>query len=365
MKILINREVLEEMLVSLSGGVSTKNLQILSFVLIEALDKKVRFTVTDLDITITHTKNSNIQEKGSICVPFKNIVSIVKFLPNSEVVLDAHDNKLWIRCERCEYVLNGVGKESFPKIPQSREKQAVKILADDLRDMVNLTSFCVLMGESNFMLSGVLFEFNKDEFSLVATDGKRLAKASRKMASDQADLSDKVAFILPLKTVMELNHSLKKQEYVFVGFGKKQVEFDMGDILINSRVIEGEFPDYEKYIPQESDSKLCVEKENFLAVLRRANTLSTADYKGVKIEIKKDYLVISKSTPDLGEYREDLAGVEYSGREIVLGFNPEYLIDVLKNANQARICLDIYGPEKPIVLRSAGYLYLALPMRLD
>jgi len=364
MNIIIKKKPLEDILQKLSGGISSKNMQILSFVLIDVLDKKVQLTVTDLEVTLSCERDAEVQEKGSICVPFKSFLSIVRCLADSGVELVSKDDKLWIRCEQCEYVLNGVPKQNFPKIPTVKEKQVVKVLSKDIKEMIEMTSFCSFVGESNYVLSGVLFEIEKNTVRLVATDGKRLAKAERKLSKDQAAVTGKISFILPLKAVNEVSKNLKDQEEALISFGKKQVDFDLGDVLLSSRVIEGEFPDYQKYIPVESTEKVNIEREEFLQALRRASILTTTEHKGIKLEIKKDRINISRKTPQLGEYKEKIKA-SHEGKELSMGFNPDYLIDVLKNSSSASVLFDVYGSDKPVVFREEGYLYLALPMRID
>jgi len=135
-------------------------------------------------------------------------------------------------------------------------------------------------------------------------------------------------------------------------------------VVLISRLIEGEFPDYKQVVPPASENKLRVGRNQFLLAVKRAALLATPDYQGVKLEVFKNKLVISKSTPDVGESREELA-VEYQGKELVIGFNPVYLMDILKNLNEETISLELTDSEKPGVIRISGYIYIVLPMRLN
>jgi DNA polymerase-3 subunit beta len=143
-----------------------------------------------------------------------------------------------------------------------------------------------------------------------------------------------------------------------------QALFDLGNVGIVSRLIEGEFPDYKQVVPPISENKLKVVRNQFLLAVKRAALLATPDYQAVKLEVFKNKLVISKSTPDVGEFHEELA-VEYSGRELVIGFNPIYLIDILKNLNEETVSMELTDGEKPGVIRINGYVYIVLPMRLN
>jgi DNA polymerase-3 subunit beta len=164
--------------------------------------------------------------------------------------------------------------------------------------------------------------------------------------------------------VQELNRNLQDTGVVSLVLGHNQALFDLGPVVIISRLIEGEFPDYKQVIPAVSDNKMKVGREEFLLAVRRAALLSTPDYQAVKLEVFKDKLVISKSTPDVGESFEEV-GVEYKGKEMVIGFNPHYLIDLLKNLQEEQIVLELIDTEKPGVVRTQGYTYIVLPMRLN
>jgi len=143
-----------------------------------------------------------------------------------------------------------------------------------------------------------------------------------------------------------------------------QVLFDLGSVVIISRLIEGEFPDYQQVIPPAAENKINVGREQFLLAIRRAALLSTPDYQAVKLEVFKNKLVVSKSTPDIGESREEVT-IEYQGKEIAIGFNPNYLIDVLKNLKEEKIEFELTDTQKPGVIRIDGYVYIVLPMRLS
>ena len=140
--------------------------------------------------------------------------------------------------------------------------------------------------------------------------------------------------------------------------------FDLGNVVIISRLIEGEFPDYRQVIPPASNAKMKIDRAQFLLATRRASLLSTPDYQAVKLELFKNKLVVSKSTPDVGESREEVA-VEYQGKELAIGFNPNYLIDVLKNLTEESVEFELSDSEKPGVIRISGYVYIVLPMRLS
>ena len=198
--------------------------------------------------------------------------------------------------------------------------------------------------------------------TLVATDGRRLALIKTNITNPQA-IDKKI--IIPTKTVQELLHNLKSEGEVGVVFADNQVMFEFNNTIIISRLIEGEFPNYEQVIPKETKEHLKLDREKFLWATRRVGLLTTPDSQSIKIDLFKNKMVVSKNTPDLGEAREEL-DIDYSGRELSVGFNPNYLTDVLKSLDATEVDFELTDAEKPGVIRTkdGSYLYIVLPMQL-
>ncbi len=362
MKIKISKDELLAGIQVVSNIVSSKaTLPILSNMLVEAKDGSLKMNTTDLDIGISCEFPVHIFEQGAITIPAKKFSDIIRELPSGEVVIYARkNNQIEIEGVNCRFKLNGLPKEEFPKFPEFKDKDAVLIKQADLKEMIRLTNFAVSYEESRYVLNGILLEISGDTAKMVATDGRRLAKIEKKLIQTAAkDLS----IIIPVKAVAEINRNLKDTGNCTIIGGANQVLFNVDGILIATRIIEGEFPNYKQVIPKEIPTKVKVKTVDLLAAIRRANLLSTPDFQAIKFELFKEKLVISKTTPDVGESREEV-GVEYGQQELMVGFNPQFFIDVLKNISDERIDLEFLGPDKPCVLRLRDYLYLALPMRL-
>ena len=362
MKIKINKTELLTAIQTVSNVVSSKaTLPILSNMLVEAKSDLLKMNATDLDIGISCELPVHTFEQGAITIPAKKFSDIIRELPSGEVVIYARkNNQIEIEGINCRFKLNGLPKEEFPKFPEFKDKDAVFIKQADLKEMVRMTSFAVSYEESRYVLNGILVEINGDTARMVATDGRRLAKIEKKLVQSSAK---DYSIIIPIKAVAEISRNLKDSgDCVMVG-GVNQVLFNIDGTLIATRIIEGEFPNYQQVIPKEIPQKVKVKTQDLLAAIRRANLLSTPDFQAIKFEVFQDKLVISKNTPDVGESREEVA-IAYGQQELMAGFNPQFFIDVLKNINDERIELEFLGPEKPCVLRLRDYLYLALPMRL-
>jgi DNA polymerase III subunit beta len=363
MKFKIEKNNLMSAIQTVQNVITTKSaLPILSNILIEAQTGTLKLTATDLDIGITCVIPVDTQEAGAITVPAKRFSDIIKEFPLEIVsVSTKKNNQVIIDSDMCQFKIMGILKEEFPKLPEFKDKKVIKIDQGDFKRMLSLTAFAVSLDETRYVLNGILLKIQKGTLTLVATDGKRLAVAENKLLSE-VDLD--ISMIIPLKTIQELNRNLKENGELSLVVSSNQALFDLGNVGIISRLIEGEFPDYKQVVPPVSENKMKVTRSQLLLAVKRAALLATPDYQAVKLEVFKNKLGISKSTPDVGEFHEEL-GVEYQGRELVIGFNPVYLIDILKNLNEEMVNLELTDGEKPGVIRISGYVYIVLPMRLN
>lgn len=362
MKFSVDKSVLIEGIQAVQNIISSKAaLPILSHILLETGNNNLRLTATDLDIGISCVIPVNVLENGSVSVPAKRFGDIIRELPANTTTINTKKNNLvLIETGSCQFKIIGLPKEEFPKLPEFKDKEAVKVEQDILKEMLTLTSFAVSFDETRYILNGILFKIENNSLTLVATDGKRLAVIERKL---KQSIDRTIKVIVPIKTIHELNRNLSEGKDVSIILGNNQILFDLDSVVVISRLIEGEFPDYRQVIPAPSDSKIQISREEFLLAVRRAALLATPDYQAVKFEVFKNKMVVSKSTPDIGESREEVP-VDYQGKEIMIGFNPNYLMDVLKNLEEEKINFELTDGEKPGVIRVDGYIYIVLPMRL-
>jgi len=363
MKFKAEQDTLLKGIQSVQNVITTKaTLPILSNILLETHQDRLRLTATDLDIGISCVVPVDIQEAGAITIPSKRFSDIIKELPvNNLSITTKKNNSVNIETELCQFKIMGLPHEEFPKLPEFQDKQVIKLDQQSLKRMLSLTSFAVSFDESRYILNGILFKIHQNTLTLVATDGKRLAVMEKKL---NQNIEKDIYIIIPLKTLHELNRNLQDEGEVSLLFGNNQVLFDFGDVVIVSRLIEGEFPDYQQVVPPPSSNKIKINRELFLFAVRRAALLSTPDYQAVKLEVFKNKLVVSKSTPDVGESREEVS-IEYQGKEMFIGFNPNYLVDVLKNLTEETVEFEVTDSEKPGAMRINGYIYIVLPMRLN
>ena len=359
---------------SLLNGIQTvystttlkSTLPILSNILLETKKERVRLTATDLDIGITSEVDVKTEMDGAVTIPAKRFFDIVKELPqNKEIIISAKKNNIiHLECENLFFKLIGLPKEEFPKLPEFKDKDAIVISQVVLKKMLTMTAFSMSYDQTRYVLNGILFVIGPKTLRLVATDGRRLAMIEKELPLPKEFEKNPKKIIIPTKAISELLRTLGSDKEVRIVLNENQVLFNLGQTTIISRLVEGEFPNYEQVIPKEAKDKLRVGRENFLLAVKRANILTSQESQAIKLEIFKDKLVVSKVTPELGESREEV-GADYKGQDIVIGFNPNYLIEALKNLDKPDAELEVTSPEKPGVIRTGdGYVYVVLPMQI-
>lgn len=366
MEFKISKGILQTGIQTVQNAVSQKSgLPILSNILFEASKDKLKLAATDLEIGIVlKLANIEIQEDGAISISAKKISDIVKELPNKEIHISAKkNNQVVIKCDKSTFKIIGLPKDEFPKLPELTNKNTLNISQKLLKSMLNLTSFAVSRDESRYILTGVLFIVRDTGLSLVATDGRRLAVINKDIPKPGGFLKK---VIVPVKAVAELLRILKDGGNVEILFGENQITFEFDETLLIARLIEGDFPNYEQVIPNSTQEKLKINKENFYAAIKRASLFTTSDSQSIKLDILKNRIVVSKVSQDGGESRDEL-DCNYNGEDLTIGFNPTYLIDVLKNISEEDITFEFAGVDKRGVVRAEGndYVYIVLPVRTE
>lgn len=362
MKIKLSKDALMDGIQTVQNIVSTKaTLPILSNMLLETRPNKIKLNTTDLDIGISCEIPVDTLEEGAITIPAKRFSDIVRELPFGDILISTKkNNQIDIEGNNCRFKLIGLPKEEFPKFPEFKDKEVVKIKQPILRDMIRMTSFAVSHEESRYVLNGILMEIQGNVIRMVATDGRRLAKIEKTL---EHSIKKDMAAIIPIKAIQEIYRNLGDDGEISFLTGTNQVLFDIDGTLIATRIIEGEFPNYNQVIPKPASPKIKVNTQNLLSAIRRANLLATPDFQAIKFEVFSEKIVVSKTTPDVGESREEIPA-QYGGKELIVGFNPQFLIDALKNFTEENIELELTGPDKAGVIRLGDYLYLVLPMRI-
>ncbi len=368
MNLTITKEQIIAGLQAVQNVVSTRTtLPILSNVLLRAEDGKVEFTATDLDVTVACKVEAKVTKPGATTVPVKKLFGIVREL-NGEIDIETDEkNVTSIRSGGSFFKINGLAADEFPPMPQFKDDKKVGLSQETVRAMLKKTSFAVSSDESRYVLNGIFISLKEGKMTLVATDGRRLA-----LVDEEVELSEKSAgeFIVPSKAVNELNRLLQDKGDVELKFGENQASFALKDdkgfsILLITKLIEGNYPNYRQVIPGEAKERIPLVREELLQALRRAEIMTSEKANSVKLTFGKNTLAITANSPEVGEARETLA-VNYKGKELAIAFNPRYLIDPLAALSEDEVFIELIDELSPGVLKINGpFLYVVMPMRLS
>ncbi len=353
--------------ISLAGSVTsnkTNTLPILANILIETEgDAQLRLVGTDLEVGLSTHVPCKVVKEGSITLPAKKIQEIVRELPEGEVEISvAKNNSVTIRSGKAVFKIMGLSKEDYPKLPDIDEKAAIEFEQALIKESLELTSFAISYDETRYVLNGVLMSIKGNQVKFVATDGRRLAYMDR---SFESPVTQNIEMIIPTKAVQELLKILNWDGIMKIFPSKNQVVFEVGETVVFSRVIEGNFPNYEQVIPKSEKTASSAKREDFLQAIKRTALLTSADSPAVKLDFVKGKILISSRAPNLGEAKEELTA-EVKGDDIAIGFNPHYLMDVLKNLDTENISFSLTDPDKPGLIKGKeGYQYVIMPMQLN
>ncbi len=353
--------------ISLVGSVTAQKantLPILGNILIETQkEDSLRLVGTDLEVGISTAVPAEVMKEGSITVPSKKIYEIVRELPDGEIEITvAKNNAVSIRAGKAYFKIMGLTKEDYPKFPEWTPKDVIEIDQALAKESFSLTCFAISYDETRYVLNGVLVSVRSNKIRFVATDGRRLAYIEKEFINKTGRQFE---MIVPIKAVHELIKMLSWEGQLEMIPLQNQVVFNFGDTYLVSRLIEGHFPNYEQVIPKDEKTTSFTNREEFLQAVRRTALLTSADSPAVKFDFVKGKILISSRSPNLGEAKEELAA-EVKGDDLAIGFNPHYLIDVLKNLDIEKISLSMTDPDKPGLLKGKdGYLYVVMPMQLS
>jgi len=364
MKVKIDREEMTKALQEVvSATPSRSTLPILSNLLLECHNEKLKITATDLEICIRKYISAEVLESGKITAPGKKLHDILREVSDEILLLEETKGfGIILRGGKFYVKLLGFSPEEYPDIPDITGRE-ISLNATLLKEMISKTYFACSREETRYVLNGILFDFQMQQLRVVASDGRRLA-----LYQNGLETKFQGKYIIPQKAIVELLRLIEKTEtdVIKIKFSEKnnQISFTTPDTELITRLIEGDFPNYEEVIPDRSSNRMKIKTTQFYQAIKRASLLSTAESIAVKLEVTKDKLTVSKITPELGEVREDI-DVEYKGEDMVIGFNPQYLLDVLKTIAEEEIDFELNGTDKPGVIRlDSNYIYLVLPMQL-
>jgi len=375
MKFKIKRDHFTNGLQQVSNVVSLRpTMPILSNVLIEATGDQISLTTTNLDLGIRCTIKADVETEGTLTLPVRKLASIVRDLPSMEVLVEALDAEhAKISAGSSKFRMTAIGVSEFPPLPVFENDSEFTLEQANLQNMLKSISYAQSSDETRHMLNGVFFNFDQGMLSVVATDGKRLA-----LNSEELEIPDGQAgnFILPMKTVSELERLLGKGENVKILFNDRQVAFDIEvdensqeqglsqTIHLVSKAVEGKFPNYKIVIPEDADQTVSIDRETLRENISRAALVVTDKSQSITMTFSENQIVIKGQSAEFGESEEKME-IEYGGPETKLTFNPEYLIHPLKVLEDDEVIFEFKNDLSPGVFKNSGHFScVVMPLRL-
>jgi DNA polymerase-3 subunit beta len=370
MELVVRKNDLLRELQLFQGIVERKNtIPILANVLMEAKGEEVRFLATDLEVALRSKCQATIAKGGSLTLPAKKFYEIVRSLPETDIRIAEDKGGVKVAADRFDSRMQTLPREDFPTLPESGGTPSATLPRASVKEMVAKTQFAITGEDTRFFLNGALFVLKPSEMSLVATDGHRLAIVTVARDGKGKKDSDEVKAILPKKTLGELGRLLSEGEGdITYERGENHLFFDVGGRLLISRMIDGQFPAYERVIPKGNDKHIEFERDRLTNAVKRVALLSNERSRAVKIQIDKGKVDVTSSSPDLGEARETLP-VEYSGGAMQICFNAQYVLDFLAAVSTEVVSLDLKDEVSQAVMKPVGaegydYTYVIMPMRV-
>jgi DNA polymerase-3 subunit beta len=363
-KLKVTKEAILEGLQRVQNVVSTRTtLPILSNVLIQSADSGLTLTTTDLDVGVRCHVEAEVTKEGSTTLPARKLFSILKEVPAAEIEIEVDErNAASIRCGSSFYKIMGLPEEEFPRFPESGAGKVLKIEQAVLRDMLKKTAYAVSNDETRYVLNGVFMGIKGDKITIVATDGRRLALMEHDIEIPKGAEAE---LILPTKAVSELERLLADKGDAKLSIGENQVVFELDGTTLASKLIEGTYPNFRQVIPTEAKERIALERELLLSALHRASILASEKSQSVKLNFAKNTLTITATTPEVGEAKETLS-INYKGKDLTIAFNPQYMMDPLRNLDADEVFVELTDELSPGVIKvNAPFLYVLMPMRLS
>ncbi|MHB1000561.1 MAG: DNA polymerase III subunit beta [Armatimonadota bacterium] len=337
---------------------------ILNNVLVRCEEGHLRLTAFDLELGIECTVAATIDQDGSLTVPARLIAEVLATLPESDVILSVDEqNSVNVKCEKSDYTLLGLPPEEFRPLPEIPDTRSFEITQIALKDMIRQTIFAVSPDESRAILTGIQLILAGNELKFVGTDTHRLAIRTATVGN----ASGEATCIVPKRALDEVSRLLEDEDSpVLISIADSQIKFLVNGVTIASRLIEGQFPNFERVIPTEYHRKLTIPADEFHSRVKRASIVARENANRLILRTEGDQLVVTAESGDIGKAYEELEIVK-EGEDIEVVFNAKYLNEFLNVVGSDGVFLELRGPLDSGTMKPVGkddYLYVLMPMHL-
>ena len=368
MRFTIGREKLQEGLAAVTASIPTKTtLPVLANIMVETTDKGIRLSGTDLDIAVSTEVAADVETPGAITIPARKLAEIARELPAAPVkVSAAGEQRITIECSRSRFRLLGLPRDEFPNFPAVRFNESWRIRSADLQKLIGHTAFAASTEESRPILNGVLWELRPERMRMVATNGHRLAKMELPIASSGAPSGD---LIVPPKALEQIRRLFPEDEELEIARGDNHLGFRSPLTAVFTRLIEGPYPNYEQVIPKDNDRVALADKAALSQAIRRMSIIASDQTHRIRLSFNAGMARLAVQTPDLGEAQDEVP-ITYEGDPLEIGFNANYLIEILRYIPTDDVRMTFKAPERAATVEPEGwqdeakFLCLVMPLKL-
>ncbi len=366
MKIICSKSsLLKSVSISLKAVPSKTTMPILECILMDATTNQIKFTTNDMELGIETIVEGTIEEKGRVALDAKIFYEIIRRLPDNDITIKTDEKyTATITCEKAKFNIPGKSGEDFAYLPMIEKDEPLTISQYTLKEMIRQTIFSIAVNENNKLMTGELFEIKNNCLKVVSLDGHRIA--IRKMPLKREYSDRKV--VVPGKTLSEVSKILSGEvdDQVSIYFTKNHILFEFDQTMVVSRLIEGEYFRIDQMLSSDYETKLKINKKEFLDCIDRATLLvREVDKKPIIINITDDDMELRIDSA-MGSMNEEI-DIEKEGKDIMIGFNPKFLIDALRVIDDETVTIYLVNPKAPCFIRDdeENYTYLILPVNIN
>jgi DNA polymerase-3 subunit beta len=368
MRFTISREKLQEGLAAVTASIPAKTtLPVLANILVETTERGIRLSGTDLDIAVSTEVTADVDAPGSITIPAKKLAEIARELPPAPVkVSAAGEQRVTLECSRSRFRLLGLPRDEFPTFPAVKFTDSWRVRSGDLQRLISHTAFAASTEESRPILNGVLWELRPERMRMVATNGHRLAKMDLPIASSGAPSSE---LIVPPKALEQIRRLFPAEEDLEIARGDNHLGFRSPVTQVFTRLIEGPYPNYEQVIPKDNDRFAIADRNAFMQALRRMSVIASDQTHRIRLSFNAGMVKLAVQTPDLGEAQDEVP-ITYEGDALDIGFNANYLLEIMRYIPTDDVRLTFKAPERAATVEPEGskdeaqFLCLVMPLKL-
>jgi DNA polymerase-3 subunit beta len=363
----VAKHVLLKAIANVNGAVEKKNtIPVLQNIKIEAKDDKVVLLATDMDILVTSSFESDMKNRGSTTVPAQMFFDIVRKIPDGSSVMISQDSPtiMQIKSGKSKYSLPCIDASEFPNLSEGELSEEIEVEAEKFAKMIDKTRFAISNDETRYYLNGLFLQaLQKDsgfELRTIATDGHRLA-----LSFLISDLKAPFGVILPKKSVAEIRRIIDGSKKVKIAVSRVKIKITTDQTTIVSKLIDGEFPDYDKVLPKNNIKIALINRRNFFDCVDRVSTVATDKHRSVKLIIENGKMSLQVNTND-GSFAYEELDVNYSGERIETGFNSRYLLDIIGQIDKEELLMRFKDGASPALIeaKDMSSVFVIMPVRI-